>query len=123
MPLLSFSVLRDLIETGKKKQTIRLPRKSPLKVGDKLYLYWKCRTPFTEKLGEGVITKLVTKSAMELTDQDAVLDGFINRADLWEELNRLHPEINWLFQKVDVITWDWTYKENHSWFATPERRN
>jgi len=58
---------------------------------------------------------------MELTDQDAVLDGFINRADLWDELNRLHPKINWLFQTVDVITWDWTYKENHSWYATPER--
>ena len=45
MPLLTFSV-RDhveLIKTGQKKQSTRSPRKLPLKLGAKLFCYYKSR--------------------------------------------------------------------------------
>ncbi len=38
MPALNFTVFVDEILSGKKQQTIRLPRKHPIKPGDKLYL-------------------------------------------------------------------------------------
>jgi len=45
MPLMSFSISAHipLILSGAKKQTTRAPRKNPLKVGDKLYCYYKPR--------------------------------------------------------------------------------
>lgn len=50
MPLLGFMVMRDKIERGEKRQTIRLARKYPIKVGDKLYLYWKLRTKECQRI-------------------------------------------------------------------------
>ena len=53
MPLLSFSVFKDKILSGAKRHTIRARRKNPIKVGDKLYMWWKSRSPKEkEKLGE-----------------------------------------------------------------------
>ena len=52
MPIISFSVFKDKIQNGTKKQTIRKLRKYPIKVNDRLYLWWKSRTPQREKLGE-----------------------------------------------------------------------
>lgn len=57
MPLLGFTVFREKIELGLKRQTIRKLRKRPIKVGDKLYLYWKLRTKQCEKLGEATCTE------------------------------------------------------------------
>ena len=51
MPALSFSGITTLgpfwklIPEGLKDQTIRRPRKNPIRVGDRLTLYWKQRTP------------------------------------------------------------------------------
>lgn len=43
MPLIGFTVFKDKILDGTKRQTIRKLRKHPIKVGDKLYLYWHLR--------------------------------------------------------------------------------
>ncbi len=51
-PLLGFTVFKDKILDGSKTQTIRKPRKHPIKVGNKLYLYWHPRQKDCEKLGE-----------------------------------------------------------------------
>jgi hypothetical protein len=60
MPILSFSVLKPKLIARIKTQTIRKPReKRPFKVGDKLFIWWKSRTPQREKLGEGTITAVL----------------------------------------------------------------
>ncbi len=43
MPSIGFKVFREKIESGEKRQTIRLMRKRPFKVGDDLYLFWNFR--------------------------------------------------------------------------------
>jgi hypothetical protein len=115
VPLLSFSVKYDKLNDGTKTQTIRFPRKKgEIKVGDKLYIWWKSRTPEREKLGEGICTKIVSKSACDLTEEDAVKDGFYDLDGLRWALLDLHPKIS-MGTMVNVITWQWTYKENHDW--------
>ncbi len=52
MPLIGFTVMKDKVKDGRKRQTIRVLRKYPIKVGDILYIYWKLRTKFCEKLRE-----------------------------------------------------------------------
>jgi hypothetical protein len=43
MVAISFSVFRDKVLSGEKRQTIRPMRKRPFKIGDKLELYWHMR--------------------------------------------------------------------------------
>jgi hypothetical protein len=107
MPLLSFSVLKDKLLDGSKTQTIRVPRKHPLKVGDKLYIYWKCRTKETEKLGEGIITGIDSKPIFEVTAEQARKDGFVNFQEFVDTWVRLHPKGH-ADDYVDVVTWKWT---------------
>jgi hypothetical protein len=49
---ISFSVFREQILSGAKRQTIRAVRKNPIKEGETLYMWWKQRSPKREKLGE-----------------------------------------------------------------------
>jgi hypothetical protein len=53
MPAISFSsdAFRIKILEGKKRQTIRNPRKNPIKAGDSLHLFYKQRTSECMKLG------------------------------------------------------------------------
>ena len=60
MALLGFTVYKEKILDGSKRQTIRKLRKHPILVGDKLYLYWKLRTKDCEKLGEAVCKETFT---------------------------------------------------------------
>jgi hypothetical protein len=115
MPLLSFSVLKEKLLDGSKTQTIRTPRKHPLKIGDILFVYWKCRTKETEKLGESIVLKIVRKQVKDLTIEDAKLDGFEwtqpapNRGII-SPLTKLHMALAILHRgihdgsEVDVIT-------------------
>lgn len=50
MPLIGFTIFKDKIQDGSKRQTIRKLRKRPIKVGDTLYIYWKLRTKECERL-------------------------------------------------------------------------
>jgi len=53
MPALNFqNRFADQVESGQKRQTIRLQRKRPIVVNDKLYLYTGMRTKHCRKLGE-----------------------------------------------------------------------
>lgn len=112
MPLIGFSVLKEKLLDGSKTQTIRLPRKTPLKQGDKVYIYWKPRTKQCEKIGEGIISSIVQKKVDDLDTCDAMLDGFKANelgSSLWylnNTLRRLHRELQGN-TKVDVITWNW----------------
>jgi hypothetical protein len=103
MPLLGFTMFRDKILSGEKDQTIRKLRKHPIKVGDKLHLYWKLRTKQCEKLGEGICTEIfllhISPSAFIIGDQRlsspeletlARLDGFASFYDLVVALQKMH---------------------------------
>jgi uncharacterized protein YqfB (UPF0267 family) len=59
MPLISFSVFREKIISGEKRQTIRAERKYPIRSGDRLYLWWKSRTKEREFLCETVCTEVI----------------------------------------------------------------
>ncbi len=113
MPSLGFTVLKDKLLSHEKCQTIRVPRKIPFKVGDKVYLYWHLRQRDCTKLGEGIITSVVRKKMTEFTQTDALKDGFENGqlgSALWylaSTLRAMHKETN-EFSEFDVITWRWT---------------
>lgn len=119
MPLLGFTKLKSKLLDDSKTQTIRKPRKHPLKVGDKLFVYWKLRTKQCEKLGEARITKIVRKSLLNLTEDEAVKDGFESvgystaRNELLICFAKMHPTAN-LSTEFDVITFEWTYRESVS---------
>ncbi|MCK5610976.1 ASCH domain-containing protein [Candidatus Pacearchaeota archaeon] len=58
MPALNFKKeFAPLVESGKKKQTIRQVRKNPIKAGDTLYLYTGMRTKQCRKLREETCTR------------------------------------------------------------------
>ncbi|MHA1262896.1 MAG: DNA methyltransferase [Candidatus Freyarchaeota archaeon] len=75
MPLISFSgetsqgPFWKQILLGRKTQTCRKPRKRPVKKGDALYLYWKCRQPKDKKpvhfIGKAVCTGVERKRYRE----------------------------------------------------------
>ena len=111
MPALSFSGETErgpfwkLILDGEKEQTVRKPRKRPIKEGDLLKLYWKQRIPKDKKpihyLGSAICTQIVTlpKYAFMYSEAFARRDGFEDEAELldWfgeddeeEEFNVIH---------------------------------
>ena len=76
-PAISFSIFRDRLLDGTKCQTIRKPRKRPLKMGDKLYVFWKLRTKECERLGTTRVINVEPKRGWSLTEEDAKKDGFV----------------------------------------------
>ena len=60
MPILNFQKqFAAAVESGEKSQTIRAPRKHPIRVGDTLYLYTGLRTKSVRKLGEAKCRSVV----------------------------------------------------------------
>lgn len=109
MPLLGFTKLKNKLLDGSKTQTIRKPWKHPLKVGDKLYVYWKLRTKECEKLGEAIVTKVVRKQLGAMENEDAVKDGFADIVEFQDIFTRMHPKAYW-DTEFDIITFQWTLK-------------
>lgn len=116
MPLLGFTKLKEKLLDGSKTQTIRKPRKHPIKVGDKLYIYWKLRTKECQKLGEGIVTQIVRKPIIKIAEEDALKDGFeasecsTARNSLFIAFAQMYPKLV-LGTEFDIITWRWTKKE------------
>ena len=111
MPALSFSGEPErgpfwkLIISGEKEQTVRKPRKRPIKEGDLLKLYWKQRVPQDQKpihyIGSAICTQIETlpKYAFMHSEAFARKDGFEDEGELldWfgedkeeEEFNVIH---------------------------------
>lgn len=121
MPALGFTKLLDKLLDGTKTQTIRKPRKHPLKVGDVLYIFWKMRTKQCKKLGDAKITKIERKRFKEITEEDAILDGFPRLLDFQRAFATMHRDIlytdfadrvqeRYPYEGFDVITFEWTKK-------------
>jgi hypothetical protein len=60
MPLLGFTVFKEEVRNGIKRQSIRKLRKYPIKVGDKLWMYWHTRQKDCEFLREDLCTQVMT---------------------------------------------------------------
>lgn len=96
MVTISFSVFKEKILTNQKRQTIRKPRKHPIKVGDKLQLYWKLRIKETEFLREVVCKEIlyVKFSDIKFDEEIAKNDGFENAITMRSLFNSFYFEIN-----------------------------
>jgi hypothetical protein len=120
---LSFSVFKNKILNGSKRQTIRGIRKHPIKEGEKLFLWWKQRSPHREKLGEAKCIKVLeikifkdevrvkdesllyrsaTYSTSESLNKFAIADGFNN----WQELVEFFESTHGLPFTGVLIQWD-----------------
>jgi hypothetical protein len=105
MPLLGFSVFKDKILNGEKRQTIRKARKIPINIGDTLYLYWKLRTKQCELLKVVKCTESLRVKFSEFCDDENVArkDGFESAAQMREWFEKHYdPKPRDLF---DVIRW------------------
>ncbi len=117
MPPISFSVFRDKILSGAKRHTIRAKRKYPIKVGDRLYLWWKQRSQTDrEKLGEAncirteevtIYTKFVSINNQSIIDPSeldtfAIADGFDN----WLHMMQWFSDTHGLPFTGDLFEWD-----------------
>ena len=80
MVSISFSIFKEKILNDTKKQTIRKPRKYPIKVGDKLQLYWKLRTKETEFLKEAICKEITNIKLSDILFDEKIAkdDGFDN---------------------------------------------
>ena len=110
MGLIGFTVFRDKILSGEKRQTIRLPRKRPPKVGETLHLYWKLRTKECEKLMEAICTEVLMKKWKEMKDdvELARLDGFNGLDDFRKWFARYNPT-----DETEFMIIRWKPKETH----------
>lgn len=108
MPLLGFTKMKDKLLEGSKTQTIRKPRKHLIKVGDKLYIYWKLRTKECKKLGEGIVTTIQTKHLSQVTEQEAIKDGFRSFKALYEAFVKMYGGFWNIRGDWRIITWRWT---------------
>ena len=103
MTAISFSVMKDKLLDGTKCQTIRKLRKRPVKVGDKIIVYWNQRSKNNEILG---ITECIEEKAIDLKDvtlEDAEADGFCGRQHLWDWFNAHYSTDEVLYGKWQII--------------------
>lgn len=110
MPLLGFTKLKEKLLDGTKTQTIRKPRKYPIREGDTLYVYWKLRTNECEKLGDALVTKVVRKRLANIDNEDAMKDGFKDLKNFLELFRMMHPKAK-MTDWFDIIIFEWTKKE------------
>lgn len=112
MPLLNYKKqFAPLVESGKKRQTIRAMRKRPFKVGDRLYHYTGLRTKQCRKLLESVC-----KEVNEITIYENWIDipGKVvfpvpfARADgfrCWEDMLDFFKTVHGLPFRGQVVKW------------------
>lgn len=106
MPAISFSLFKEKLLSGEKCQTIRKPRKKPLKVGDVLHMFWKMRTKECEKLGITKITRIERKPLGKLTLKQIQKDGFEDYAHFDVVFcHEIHPNVS-MKDEFDIITFE-----------------
>ena len=83
MALIGFTVFREKILDGTKTQTIRKPRKRPIKAGETLYLYWHARRLDCELLKVVQCSEVLVKKWGEMKNdlELAKRDGFSGLED------------------------------------------
>ena len=109
MVLIGFSVLREKILTGKKRQTIRKPRKRAYKSTDILNLYWKIRTKNTQHLFDAPLTKVTRIWFRDFSEELALNDGFKSLKEMQTWFQKTHRDYidSHEYKGFDVIEWDY----------------
>jgi len=113
MVAISFSVFKEKILNGKKRQTIRLMNTKWCRVFDKvedyysikLQLYWKQRSKENELLMETDLKSIYPKLLEQLTLQDALNDGFESLEELKSWFKLTYNKVDFRFQYLAVIQW------------------
>ncbi len=83
-----------LILSGKKKSTVRKGIKS-YEMGKVVYL-----TASSKPFAKAKVTKAVVKRVKELSDEDAIKDGFKSKEELIEALRKIYGRID----ESDLVT-------------------
>jgi len=128
MPLISFSgetyegpFWKQILER-KKTQTCRIPRKRPIKNGDILYLYWKCRQRKDRKpihfIGQARCTTVERRRYREFAfdDEFAQRDGFHDSLELQEWFG---DPLEFANEEYDVIRFNLTSRPIHYLLGCP----
>lgn len=113
MPALSFSGTTsrgpfwELILKAAKTQTCRIPRKNPIKKGDKLKLYWKQRVPADKKPIHLIGFSMCTNVEKRRRYKDFAFDGAFARRDGFRDSLELQEwfgsPLEWGDEEYDVI--------------------
>lgn len=104
MALIGFTVFKEKILDGSKRQTIRVPRKRPIKWGESLYLYWHLRRKDCQLLRIAHCNAVFNmrwadmKNNLEL----ALKDGFKGLDDFRAWFARYNPNDDTIFT---IIRW------------------
>ena len=88
----------EAIRSGRKRQTIRLWKHAHMRAGQITYI---------PGLGRARIVSIEPIRLEEITDQDAILDGFASRGQLIEELGRLYADRIAAGYQCFKIRFDW----------------
>jgi len=79
----------EAILGGKKRATVRLGRRPNLKPGDEVLIHSGGRV-----IARAVVERVETKTVGELTDEDALLDGFSGKEELIRALKSHYRYVN-----------------------------
>lgn len=105
MAQIGFTVFKEKVLDGTKAQTIREPRKRPIRVGELLYLYWRLRRPDCELLKVARCIEVFTLKWGQMKDDLdlAQRDGFddLDSSRRWFERYNPDDETEFL-----VIRWE-----------------
>jgi len=106
MPAISFTVFKEKIKKGTKKQTIRPVGKRKIEPGDTLYLYWHQRQKDCELLK---VTKCISVYRMCYQDfcrQESIAkkDGFRNAQEMRDWFEKTHRPFP--CDKFQIIRWE-----------------
>lgn len=113
MVAINFSVFKDKILNGTKRQTIRLLNIkwgkviAKMDLGHKvnLQLYWKQRSKECEKLKDVPLNVIYHQFLHEIRVEQALDDGFDSLTDLIIWFARTYPKIDFNEQEVVIIKW------------------
>jgi hypothetical protein len=94
--------MKEKVRDGSKRQTVRKLRKRPIKVGDKLILFWKQRSKLCERLKEAVCLQEF-KIQLSLSDSNHNVTALMLVGEeepgggMWVKINdEMIDEIAWL---------------------------
>ena len=92
MRIISFSVLKDKLLEGTKTQTIRRPRKNPLRVSEMVQIYWKLRSKDRLKLFNAVITSIDVIKLTKTSENVFISDGFTSKKEALDWFKSKYPK-------------------------------
>ena len=105
-PSIGFTVFKEKVKDGSKKQTIRSLRRKKIDPGDTLYLYWHLRQNDCEllKVSKCVSVDYVRYQDFCNSEEIARKDGFNNAEELRKLFKKMHnPRPTDIFM---IIRWE-----------------